>query len=131
MIEIRIKTPKRECFVDISHKLSEMCSQNDWEFGVLYVFCPHTTCALTINENADPDVVIDIISDLARVIPKDPGFAHIEGNSDAHIKASLIGNSIVIFVEHGKPQLGMWQAAYLAEFDGPRERKLWLRFIKS
>lgn len=123
MKKIKVKTPKREVFVDITEKIKEHIDKD----GVLNLFVPHTTCALTINEGYDPEVCEDIIRCLSRIIKKDEGyFRHREGNSDSHIKASLIGSSISIFVKDKKPILGTWQRIFLAEFDGPREREVWI-----
>jgi secondary thiamine-phosphate synthase enzyme len=90
------------------------------------VFVPHTTAGVTINEGADPAVARDIVEGLARFVPTEAGYRHSEGNSDAHIKASLIGNHVAIPVEQGQLRLGMWQSLYLADFDGPRTRKVWI-----
>lgn len=130
MVELNARTPKRECFVDITSLIHQACKSNKWTEGVLTVFVPHTTCAVTINENSDPDVVFDMLKHLKLMIPNLPTFAHNEGNSDAHIKASLVGNSVSLFVENSTLQLGTWQAVYLTEFDGPRERKIWLKMAK-
>jgi len=97
--------------------------------GVLVIFVPHTTAAVTINENADPDVKNDILSYLSRLIPADAGFRHMEGNSDAHIKSSLVSPSLSILVSGGKVVLGTWQSVFFCEFDGPRTRKLYLKYI--
>ncbi len=125
-----MRTPKRECFADITSLIGNACKLQNWSDGVLTVFVPHTTCAVTINENSDPDVASDVIKHLKTMIPNLPTFAHSEGNSDAHIKASLVGNSVSLFVENSALRLGTWQAVYLAEFDGPRERKIWLKMAK-
>jgi secondary thiamine-phosphate synthase enzyme len=96
--------------------------------GICVVYCPHTTAAVTIQENADPDVVHDLLLWLNRHIPKDvPGFRHAEGNSDAHLKASLVGPSVTVIIEKGEPVLGTWQGIYFCEFDGPRERNVYIR----
>ncbi len=93
------------------------------------IFSPHTTAAITVNENTDPDVRYDLISHLTHLVPAESAFTHIEGNSDAHIKTSLIGPSQTLIVEDGLLQLGTWQGIYLIEFDGPRTREIWLKFI--
>jgi secondary thiamine-phosphate synthase enzyme len=94
--------------------------------GVVSVFVPHTTAGVTINEGADPSVARDIVEGLARLVPRDAGYRHAEGNSDAHIKTSLIGNQVTVPVERGRLRLGTWQSIYLAEFDGPRTRTVWI-----
>ena len=99
--------------------------------GILYVYVPHTTAGVTINEGADPSVAQDLIAGLARLVPRDAGYRHAEGNSDAHIKTSLIGSHVVVPVEDGKLLLGTWQSIYLAEFDGPRTRKVHLRPLET
>ena len=98
-------------------------------FGVCFVFCPHTTAGLTANENADPDVVTDIISRMRKVVPADDVYKHSEGNSDAHIKSSIFGADLTILVEKGCMLLGRWQGIYLCESDGPRTRELWIKII--
>lgn len=92
--------------------------------SLLHLFCTHTTCGLLINEDADPDVMKDLLVAFARLVPRDHGYAHAEGNSDAHIKSSLTGHSLTIPFSEGEPVLGTWQGIYLMEFDGPRERKI-------
>ena len=94
--------------------------------GLVNIFVPHTTAGVTINEGADPSVAQDIVEGLARFIPASAGYRHSEGNSDAHIKASLVGSSVTVPVERGQLRLGQWQSIYLADFDGPRTRKVWI-----
>jgi secondary thiamine-phosphate synthase enzyme len=101
---------------------------NQWSNGVLTVFSPHTTAGITINENADPDVAQDMDRFLTRLIPQSAGFKHVEGNSDAHLKASLIGSSVQIIVRDSALCLGKWQGVYFCDFDGPRKRKVFLAF---
>ncbi|MBU1245413.1 MAG: secondary thiamine-phosphate synthase enzyme YjbQ [Nanoarchaeota archaeon] len=119
--EINIQSTKREELIDVTSKVQELI---DIEEGLCVVFCPHTTAGITINENADPDVNKDILMKLNKEIPKDEGYAHSEGNSDAHIKTSLIGSSETIIIENGKLKLETWQGIKFAEFDGPRNRKV-------
>ena len=97
--------------------------------GALALFCPHTTCGLTINEGADPDVCRDMEGFFRRLVPQDPAFAHAEGNSDAHIKCTLHGPSLLVLVEDGELRLGTWQAIYLCEGDGPRRRSVWAQWL--
>lgn len=97
--------------------------------GALALFCPHTTCGLTINEGADPDVCRDMEGFFRRLVPQDPSFAHAEGNSDAHIKCTLHGPSLLVLVEDGELRLGTWQAIYLCEGDGPRRRSIWAQWL--
>jgi secondary thiamine-phosphate synthase enzyme len=98
---------------------------------VVFLFVPHTTAALTINENADPDVVRDMIMELNKIVPMDDGYRHGEGNSAAHIKSTLVGASETVLIEDGEPVLGTWQGIYFCEFDGPRRRKLHLKVMKG
>ena len=126
MKEIRVNTRNRTHLVDITKEISDVVRDSGVEAGVVTVFCPHTTGGLTLNENADPDVQTDIDKILDRVVPWTGGYKHGEGNSAAHVKASMMGSSVQIIVEGGKMQLGTWQAIYFCEFDGPRSRKVWI-----
>ena len=125
-MEMMVKTGRKEEFVDITDRVQEVVSKSGVSQGVCYIFIPHTTAGITINENADPDVVRDILSALDRVIPDHWEFRHAEGNSPAHIKASLMGCSLYVLVKGGQLALGTWQGIYLCEFDGPRTRKVWV-----
>lgn len=123
MIRRQVKTRSREELLDITGVVREaLQASSRKEVSAVMVFIPHTTAGVTINENADPDVRTDIIAGLKRLVPYDQGFRHAEGNSDAHIKASLMGSSVMAPVENGQLALGTWQGIYLAEFDGPRTR---------
>lgn len=117
-------TRSRSHFIDVTAKVQEAVEELDLREGVVTVFVPHTTAGITINENADADVVADIQNALDRLVPWDNGYRHGEGNSAAHIKASLMGASVQVPVVAGRLQLGMWQGIYLSEFDGPRSRKI-------
>lgn len=127
--EIEVKTSKRVEFIDVTKKISEVVKESKISEGICYIFVPHTTAAITINENADRSVIRDIIEKLNELIPQDDNFEHIEGNSDAHIKASLIGVSLNIFVSKNELSLGTWQGIFFCEFDGPRNRKLWIKVM--
>ncbi len=129
MHELRIQTRKRNEFLNITALIAEKV--RDLSSGYCLVFCPHTTAGLTINENADPAVCRDILSHLEEIIPADKEYLHLEGNADSHIKASLMGSSLQIIVEQGKPVLGTWQGIYFCEFDGPRSRKVYIKVIKE
>ena len=118
------RTPRRECLVDITSLVLRAVAEAGVSQGLCTVFVPHTTAGVTVNENADPDVSHDILSFLAELVPRSWPYRHVEGNSDAHIKASLVGSSVQIPVSGGRLALGTWQAVYLAEFDGPRTRKI-------
>jgi len=126
--ELSLFTGKRTEFYSITSQLNDKLRQCGWKNGVLTVFSPHTTAAITINENADPDVAADMDMFLSRLVPKDRSFRHMEGNSDAHLKASLIGSSVQIIVRDSRMWLGQWQGVYFCEFDGPRSRQLCLAF---
>jgi secondary thiamine-phosphate synthase enzyme len=117
-----VRTTTREEFVDITREVADFVTLMGVEDGAVLVFCPHTTAGITINEDADPDVCRDLVDGLARMAPCDAGWRHAEGNSDAHLKASLMGPSVLVPVETARMLLGTWQGIYLAEFDGPRTR---------
>jgi len=110
--------------VDITSEVAEAIRAEGIDDGLAVVFVPHTTAGVTINENADPDVTRDIAAALSRLIPRSGDYAHVEGNSDAHIKSSLFGPSLVLIVSGGRPVLGTWQAVYFCEGDGPRHRNV-------
>jgi len=120
MKSISIRSKSREEMLDITSEISKLLPDGD---GICVLFVQHTTCGLTVNENADPDVQSDMLGFLRRLIPQyEPNFKHFEHNSDSHIKASLMGSSVTVPFENGKLCLGRWQGIYLCEFDGPRER---------
>lgn len=128
MTKIKVETSLREELVDITRQVAEAIPETG--DGVAVLFTQHTTCGLTINENADPDVKHDILLFLKKTIPQFyDGFRHFEQNSDAHLKASLMGSSVMVPFENGKLLLGTWQGVYLCEFDGPRERKVIVKTI--
>lgn len=124
MTEIRIKTSRRTEAVNITAAVEQRASGATG--SLLHVYTPHTTCAITINEDADPDVMKDVLDGLDRLAPRDHGYRHSEGNSDAHIKSTLVGCSVTVPLVNGRLQLGTWQGIFLMEFDGPRERKVFV-----
>jgi len=130
MESLSIKTGRRSELIDITGKIQGIVSGSKIRDGVCFIFCPHTTAGLTINENADPSVKQDIIKSLNGLVPADRGYSHSEGNSDSHIKASLLGPSLSVFIEDGKLALGTWQGIYFCEADGPRSREIWIKIIK-
>ncbi len=127
MERIAVKTAKRIELIDVTDKVQDAVSKSKIKDGICYVFCPHTTAGLTINENADPSVKQDIINALDKIIPENAGYLHSEGNADSHIKSSIFGSSLTIFVEQRQLFLGTWQGVYLCESDGPRSRELWVK----
>ncbi len=124
---ININTKSPEEFIDITSLIEEKVSKSGIKEGTVTVFVPHTTAAVTINENADPSVVEDILYTLDKIIPPGGDYSHAEGNSHAHIKSSLIGSSRQIIIQNGKLKLGTWQGIYFCEFDGPRNRQVWIK----
>ncbi len=130
MHSLTLQTHKRSDMVDITSKVSDLVSQSGVQEGLAVVFVPHTTSGVTINENADPDVVHDFLLTLNELIPKSrSGYRHGEGNSDSHLKASLVGPSVTILIADGRLQLGTWQGIYYCEFDGPRSRRFFVEII--
>jgi secondary thiamine-phosphate synthase enzyme len=127
MLEVSLESNSRTQFLDITDKIQQSVANLDFENGLVVVFNPHTTAGVTINEGADPDVVRDISVTMDKMIPWQDGYHHAEGNSAAHIKASMFGSSVTIMVENGQLCLGTWQKVYFCEFDGPRRRKFWVR----
>ena len=126
---IHLKTSSRTEFVNITSDVNKIVGESGVKSGVCYIYVPHTTAAVTINEGADPSVVKDILATLNTLIPRDPGYLHMEGNSDAHIKTSLMGPSQTVIIEDGKLMLGTWQAIFFCEFDGARSRKVMVKII--
>ena len=124
MQTLSVKTSSRVEMVDITSQVAQAIRDEGVEEGLAVVFVPHTTAGVTINENADPDVARDIRRHLDKLVPPNEGYAHAEGNADAHIKSSLFGPSLVLIVSGGRPVLGTWQAVYFCEGDGPRRRRV-------
>ena len=127
-LELTVETAEREQFINITPQLNELLAGSAVKDGCCTVFVSHTTAALTVNEDADPDVMEDLLSFLQKMVPLKNGYRHREGNSDAHIKASLLGCSLHLIIKDGYFDLGTWQGVFLAEFDGPRRRtvKVWI-----
>lgn len=122
---------QREGFYNITSKANEALKQSGVTDGMLTVFCPHTTAGITINENADPDVVSDMLFAFNKTFPDRPEFMHMEGNTTAHIKASFVGSSVNVIIENGRLLLGTWQGIYFCEFDGPRSRKFFIKIMSD
>lgn len=131
MIKCLITTKNRTEIVDISIIILDIVKQNNFNDGIIFLYSPHTTAALSVNENADPNVKIDIINFLNKLVPNNNYFLHDEGNSDSHIKGSLVNFSQTFIVENSTIKLGTWQGIFLMEFDGPRNREIWIKFIPS
>ena len=129
MDEISVKTSSHTQFIDLTSKVSEVLQKAGIKDGICTVFTPHTTAGITINENADPDVPRDIIKEMGKVIPLNDGYDHIEGNSAAHIKSSFFGCSETVIIRDRTLMLGTWQSVFFCEFDGPRNRKIWVNII--
>jgi secondary thiamine-phosphate synthase enzyme len=126
-----VKTRSRTDFVNIDQPVAAAVKAAGMTDGVISVFIPHTTAGITINENADPDVMADMETVLDRMVPWSGGYRHAEGNTAAHVKASMMGSSVRVHVSGGRLQLGTWQSLYLCEFDGPRTRQVWIKGISA
>ncbi|MEX2016667.1 MAG: secondary thiamine-phosphate synthase enzyme YjbQ [Candidatus Hydrogenedentales bacterium] len=131
MKEIAIRTTEHTEFVNIDRQVQAVIDESGVKDGFVQVFVPHTTAGVTINENADPDVVADMKKILDRAVPWKNGYAHSEGNSAAHAKASMMGFCQTVFIRGGKLAYGTWQSLYFCEFDGPRSRKIWVRVTSA
>ena len=130
MKEITVQTNARTEMIDITAAVQKMIREDAIESGICLVYTPHTTAAITINENADPDVPRDMLAALDRAVPLAANYRHTEGNSAAHVKSSLVGASELLIIEGGRLVLGTWQSVFFCEFDGPRTRKVYIKLIK-
>ena len=128
-ITLDIRTGSHTEFINITSRVQQAVTDSGVTDGVCVIFVPHTTAAVTINENADPDVVRDMKTELEKIVPWEDGYRHYEGNSAAHLKASMIGFSEQVIIEDGRLVLGTWQGIYFCEFDGPRNRKLKIKIL--
>lgn len=126
---LKIETQHRQEALPITDRITAILSHEGWQEGMLHLWCPHTTAALYVNEQADPDVASDINRFLAQLIPHRHDWSHSEGNSDAHVKSVLVGPGLLLPVEGYGLVLGHWQGVFFAEFDGPRQRQVWCRFL--
>ena len=126
---MHVKSSKRSEFIDITAHVQKTIEGEAVKNGLCCLYVPHTTAAVTINEGADPSVKEDIVMSLTELVPHLSNYRHLEGNSDAHIKATLVGNSEMLFIENGRLILGTWQSIYFCEFDGPRNRKITIKFL--
>ena len=131
MKEISVETHSRVEMIDITASVQKSIREEKIEKGICLVYTPHTTAAITINENADPDVLRDILAALDRAVPFSANYRHAEGNSAAHVKSSLVGASELVIIENGRLVLGTWQSIFFCEFDGPRTRKVIIKVLSN
>jgi secondary thiamine-phosphate synthase enzyme len=131
MKSFKVSTNSKSCMINITSQVRKLLLESGVSNGLCFVFIPHTTAAVTINENADPSVVKDILKDMDRIVPYNNKFLHMEGNSDAHIKSSLFGFSETLIIENNDLLLGIWQGIYFCEFDGPRTRTVYVKFMEG
>jgi len=131
VLSIAVESRRRTELIDVTQRVADALRETGLRSGALLVFVTHTTAGVTINENADPSVRRDLLMALERLVPRSLPFAHLEGNSDAHVKAGLIGSSVVVPVVEGELRLGAWQGIYFCEFDGPRRRRLLVQPLLS
>ena len=131
MQTLQVKTSSRAEMIDITRSVQEVVKKSKVEDGICMIFIPHTTAAVTINENADPSVSHDILMELNKIVPLEDRYRHTEGNSPAHIKASLVGPSLSVLIESGEIILGTWQGIFFCEFDGPRNRKVYIKVMRT
>jgi secondary thiamine-phosphate synthase enzyme len=128
---LNIKTSSRVEMVDITERITNLITRHNINSGICCLFVPHTTAGITINENADFTVQLDINSKLSDLVPAGDNYSHLEGNSDSHIKSTVVGSSLNIIIDKGRPVLGTWQGIYFCEFDGPRNRNLYIKLIEG
>jgi secondary thiamine-phosphate synthase enzyme len=131
METFHVKTSAKTDFIDVTESVQEAVRKSGVKEGICFIYIPHTTAAITINENADPAVPKDILMEFNKIVPFQDRYQHLEGNSPAHIKASLMGPSLSVFVESGKLVLGTWQGIFFCEFDGPRSRQVYVKVLKG
>lgn len=129
MTTLTVESRRAVELIDVTREVRQAIRASGIDHGLAVVFTPHTTAAVTINENADPDVVSDLIMELNKIVPLQDNYRHAEGNSAAHLKSSLIGTSETLIVVRGEPLLGTWQGIYFCEFDGPRQRTLQVQVV--
>jgi secondary thiamine-phosphate synthase enzyme len=129
LYKLNVATNSRTELLDITSQIEKKVDKSGVKSGICHIFVPHTTAGITINENADPSVVHDILMELNKAIPFQDGYHHSEGNSAAHIKSSLMGQSIYVIIDGGRLKLGTWQGIYFCEFDGSRNRQVWVKIM--
>ena len=128
---LNIRTSRRNEIIDITDEVRRVVRESNVKSGICVLYCPHTTAALTVNENADPSVRLDISEHLSEMVPHTKPYRHLEGNADSHIKSVLVGPSLTLIVENGDIVLGTWQGVFFCEFDGPRNRKLYVKVVEG
>ena len=126
-----IQTNEKQIFINIDSYIEDALEKSEVKEGILVVYCPHTTAGITINENADPDVTLDLGVGLNKTFPNDTEYVHFEGNSDGHMKSSVFGASETLIIDDGAPIFGTWQSVYFTEFDGPRSRTFYVKIIEG
>jgi len=131
MEKFTLSTSAKTIMINITGNVRKIIDDIGLKEGICYIYVPHTTAGITINESADPDVISDMIMELNKIVPYQDNYQHLEGNSAAHIKSSLIGSSVSVFIENGNLQLGTWQGIFLCEFDGPRQRQVLVKLTRS
>ena len=131
LFKFQIETHQKQSFTNLDHYLNEAIRDSGVSDGMLLVYCPHTTAAITINENADPDVKVDLKLGMNETFPNRADYVHMEGNSDGHMKSSVVGASELLILANGKLILGTWQSVYFAEFDGPRHRTFYVKLLEG
>ncbi|MBD3425959.1 MAG: YjbQ family protein [Candidatus Omnitrophica bacterium] len=131
MTTINVKSSRKDQIVDITSQVADAVRKSGAKEGICMVYVPHTTAAVTVNENADPDVKSDFLMGLGKIVPEGLDYSHMEGNSPSHIKASLTGISVSVIVDNGKLVLGTWQGIYFCEYDGPRTRKVHIKVLEG
>ena len=131
LFKYSVQTSRKQEFVELDDSIADALKKSGVESGLLVVYCPHTTAGITINENADPDVKVDMELGLNKTFPNDSDYVHFEGNSDGHMKSSVVGASETLIIEDGQPIFGTWQSVYFSEFDGPRNRTVYIKIIEG
>jgi secondary thiamine-phosphate synthase enzyme len=131
LYQYKIETSRKQEFIELDAQIDDALSKSQTQTGILVVYCPHTTGGITINENADPDVKKDLELGLNKTFPNDQDYVHMEGNSDGHMKSSVVGASETLIIEDGSVVFGTWQSVYFAEFDGPRTRTVYIKIIED
>lgn len=131
LFSYQLQTSGKQDFIFLDEYIEDALSKSSVENGIMVIYCPHTTAGITINENADPDVLRDLKLGLNKIFPNDPEYVHFEGNSDGHMKSMLVGASETLIIEEGRPILGRWQSIYFGEFDGPRTRMIHIKIIEG